>query len=333
MKNQVQFVVDEVNRPPERPLTILMTSTHPMTDANLCKTGHQFFNLDIKQFPIKWGKRPVPENMTIINDISALPHRPDIILSQNVVDQLPVFQRLGYTFDAPVIEFEHTLPSPQWQQNNVVAQIRKEVIMPAYVFITDFSKREWLRENDPNAFTIYHMVDTDFYKGWTGGNGKAAMMCNSFLGREWAVGDVAGIMDLGYGTIKLFGNNPGYDSITLPTPTEVVRTLSEFDVFVNASLRSPIPASLLEAASIGMPIVTTKTCAIPDFFSEGENARFFETNEECIAIVKELLADKKERKRLGKAARQTVIENFNEERYKADWDNVLSYALGVYHHG
>lgn len=333
MKNQIQFIVDEITRPPERKLVILMTSTHPMTDTNLCKTGHQFYNLDIQQFPIKWGNRPVPENMTFINDISDLPHRPDIIISQNVVDQLKVFQQLGYTFDCPVIEFEHTLPSPQWQGGPIIPQIRRDVILPGYVFITDFSKSEWLRDDDPNAFTIYHMVDHEKYSGWTGGNGMAAMMCNAFLGREWAVGDIPGIMDIADGKMKLFGHNPGFDSYPLSNPDEVIRTLSEFDVFVNASLRSPLPASLLEAASIGMPLVSTKTCAIPDFFTEGENIRFFETNEECMAIVNELLEDKKERKRLGAAAREVILDKFNIDRYLDDWDRVFSHVLGVYNNG
>lgn len=335
MKNQIQFIVDEVNRPPKRPLVILMTSTHPLTDTNLMKTGHQFFNLDIPQFPIKWEKgMPKPDNMTIINDLTELPHRPDLIISQNVVDQLQIWQQLGYQFDCPIIEFEHTLPSPQWEQMGLVPKIKEDVRVPAYVFITDYSRAAWLREDDPNAHTLYHMVDTDLYQGWTGGNGRAAIMCNAFQGREWAVGDIVKLMVMEGedNRIDLFGHNPGFESRVLMRG-EVPATLAEYDVFINTSIRSPIPASLLEAAAIGMPIISTKTCAIPEFFTDGENIRFYETEEECLAILDELLADKAQRKRLGEAARQVILDNFNEERYIADWNEVFESALEKYHHG
>jgi hypothetical protein len=333
MKNQIQFIVDEVGRPVERPLVILMTSTHPMTDANLTKTGHQFFNLDIKQFPIKWEPgRPVPENMTIITDPSELPHRPDLILSQNIMDQYPIWQQLAYQFDCPVVEFEHTLPSPEWEAAGILDKIKADIRVPAYVFITEYSRDAWKHEDDPYAHVQYHMVDSDFYDGWVGGNGMAAIMCNAFQGREWAVGDILSLlMKAEDNKIQLFGHNPGFESPVLTSPTMVVNTLREFDVFINTSICSPIPASVLEAASIGMPIISTKTCAIPKFFVEGESIRYYETEEECLAILDELLADKEQRARLGAAARQVILNNFNEERYKADWNEVFQAALARYH--
>jgi len=330
MKNQIQFIVDELTRPTKRPLVILMTSTHPMTDTNLLKTGHQFYNLDIPQFPIKWNGN-MPENMHIIQDINQLPHRPDLIISQNITDQHNVFSQLGYTFDCPIIEFEHTVPSPEWIKLKIPEQIMNQVHnVIKFVYITDYSRKEW---GNPDGVVLYHMVNSDIYKGWTGGNGHAAMMCNAFAGREWAVGDIAKLMELDTeNRIMLFGGNPGFDSQVLRTPMEVASTLSEFDVFVNTSIRSPIPASLLEAASIGMPIVSTKTCAIPEFFTEGENIRYFETYEECLKIVDELLADKEQRERLGAAARNVILEKFNEERYVADWNKILYEAVGAYNH-
>lgn len=336
MKNQIQFIVDEVNRPVKRPLVILMTSTHPMTDSNITRTGHQFFNLDLPNFPIKWEQgRPLPDNMTIINDPGAMPHRPDLIISQNVVDQFQIFQRLGYQFDCPIIEFEHTLPSPQWEQMGLVPKIKADVRVPAYVFITDYSKKAWMHDDNPDAHVVYHMVDSEFYQGWEGGNGRAAIMCNSFQGREWAVGDIVKllVMEGEDNRIQLFGHNPGFESPILTSPTNVVNTLREFDVYINTSIRSPIPASVLEAASIGMPIISTKTCAIPEFFVEGESIRFYETEEECLAILDELLKDKKQRAKLGAGARQVILDKFNEERYVADWNKVFESALERYHHG
>jgi hypothetical protein len=335
MKNQIQFIVDEVIRPKVRPITLLMTSTHPMTDSNLCNTGFEIYNLNIPNFPIKWpANRPVPPNMHIIGDVSELPHRPDIVLSQNVVDQLQIFQQLSYTFDCPLISFEHTLPAPDWTQRGIVHQIRQDVHASAFIYITDFSKRAWLREDDPRAFTVYHMIDEDKYKGWTGGNGRAAMMVNSFMGRQWAVGDVSAYLaedERRNNRISLFGNNPGFKSTPLNSEVDVVNTLSEFDVFINVSEASPIPASLIEAASIGMPILSTRTCAIPEFFEDNKNIMFFSSIGECFDLLETLLANKQLRKELGAEARIVTQKHFNKTRYCQDWNKVVNFALENYH--
>jgi len=331
MKNQIQFIVDEVLRQSDRPLTILLTSTHPMTDRNLCQTGHEIYNLNLKQFPIKW-EGPIPENMHIIDDINALPHRPDIIISQNVVDQYNIFKQFSYMFDAPLIEFEHTVPSDEWIEMGVLDQMKQQIQPNSYVFITDYSRKEWQRD-EPNSYVLYHMVDTDFFKGWTGGNGRAAVMCNSFVNRQWAVGNIEELLVKDDGKrVSLFGHNPDHNS-TVISRSAIPDTLGEYDVFINTSLRSPIPASLLEAAAIGMPLVSPKTCAIPDFFEEGKSIRYYEDYDECLEIVDELLANKDERKRLGEAAREVVLENFNREKYINQWNNIFEYTLEKYHNG
>lgn len=333
-KARADYIIGELQRKAgKRPLLILMTSTHPMTDRNICKTGHQFYNLDIPNFPVKWQREgiEVPENMHIISSVEELPHRPDIILSQNVVDQYNIWVQISQQFDCPVLCFEHTLPSPEWEKQGIPAKLVGDLAPNTRAFITDFSRKEWGCEEVENAFIIRHMVDTNYFSGWEGGNGKAMCLVNAFANRKWAVGDLDELFAIDQGeNIILYGHNPGYASQHL-SGQNLIRALREHDVFVNTSLRSPIPASLLEAASIGMPIVTTATCEIPTFFKDGENCLVFETYEECVEKTKELLGDRKLRKQLGAAARETILEHFNEERYVADWDNVLEFTMERHH--
>ena len=336
-KARADYIIGDLNRPAgNRPLVILLTSTHPMTDRNLCETGHQFYNLDIPQFPIKWqNQEKVPENMTVIHSLDELPCRPDLIISQNIVDQYNHWINIAQQFDCPVMSFEHTLPTEAWKQQGVVERIVQDLSMVVRGFITNYSKEEWGCKDDELSNTIYHMVDTEKFSGWEGSNGKAMLLVNSFAGREWAVGDIDGLLSLDAKTapqekadqpprprLQLFGANAGYNSPIL-VGDQVVQQLKEHDVFINTSLQSPLPASLLEAASVGMPIVTTATCAIPNFFKHEENCLIFETHEECIAAVDRLLSDRKLRKRLGAAARATVLEHFNKERYVEDWNKIL----------
>jgi hypothetical protein len=341
-KARADYIIGELARKPgKRPLVILMTSTHPMTDKNLCKTGHQFYNLDIPQFPIKWqNEEQVPENMHIIKSLNELPHRPDLIISQNIVDQYNTWIQFGGLFDRPVLGFEHTLPTDAWKQQGIPTKLANDLDAITRVFITDFSRKEWECEERERAHTLYHMVDTDKFSKWEGGNGKAMLLVNSFAGREWAVGDIDAILAYDAKTapqeqhdqppqprLQLFGVNPGYHSPALKGQ-QVVQQLREHDVFVNASVKSPIPASLLEAAAVGMPIVTTATCAIPKFFTDGVNCLVYDgTPEDCLKKVDQLLGDRKLRKRLGAAARETVLEHFNEERYVKDWNEIFEAAM------
>lgn len=334
-KSRANFITGETTRSPgnNRPLTILMTSTHPMTDINLCKTGHTIYNLDIQQFPIKWQREhSVPENMKIIKSINELPHRPDVILSQNIVDQFNTWVNLQFMFDCPIISFEHTLPTEGWLQQGIPERIVEDLRGVTRVFITEFSKNEWKCKDATNSHVIYHMVDTEKYNGWEGGNGRSMLLVNQFTGREWAVGNVDKLLTIDAANghlIDLYGHNAGYNSRPLSN-YEVVQKLKEYDVFINTSLRSPIPASLLEAAAVGIPILSTKTCAIPDFFKDGENIMFFETFEECVEKNKELLSNKKLRKQLGAAAREVVLASFNKDRYVADWNKVITEARKNY---
>lgn len=327
VKNQIQYIVDEINKPVDK-LTILMTSTHPMTDVNICYTEHEFYNLDIQPFPIKWPSNvPVPPNMHLIKDINELPYRPDLIISQNIVDQYGVFRQLSYMFDTPLIEFEHTMPTAEWIKSNTVEAVKQQTDADAYVYITDFSRKAWGRDST-NGDVVYHMVEQDFYNGWTGDNGRAMILVNQFKGREWAVGNPVELM-LKSDKIDLYGHNPGYTSEPL-SKLQVLDKLREYDVFINTSIQSPLPASLLEAASVGMPIISRKTCAIPDFFIDNESILFYETPEEAIEKMNLLLGDKALRQKLSNNVRKVIIDKFNKERYVADWNRILNMAKVKY---
>lgn len=330
----MDYIVGDITNPGPPNKVILMTSTHPMTDVNLCETGNRIYNLDIKEFPIKWHhNRKVPDNMVVINSIDELPRRPDLILSQNIVDQYNVWVQYARIFDCPLVLFEHTLPTDAWVKQGIPDKLAADLQHLQRVFITDYSRDAWgCLDGDfaENAHTLHHMVNTERFSGWKGGNGRAMIMVNSFAGRKWAVGDVEEIMAIDEcENIDLYGANPGYESIAL-SDDEVVEKLQEYDVFINTSLRSPIPASLLEAASVGTPIVSTATCEIPKFFKDNENIVFYDTMQECVDKTRELLQDEERRKRIGAAGRETVLKHFGKDRYIKAWDSILNTAIDSY---
>jgi len=332
MKNQIQNIVDELKKDK---FTVLMTSTHPMTDTNICGLDYNFINLAIKEFPIKWPKsHPLPKNMKIVNSIDEIPYRPDVILSQNIVDQYNIFKQLSLFFDCPIVQFEHTLPTDAWKNGGVRERLLKDAHPTMYGFITDFSRKEWLRDNIANSFTINHMVDTDFFKPMGLVKDSAAMvMVNAFKTREWAVGAVDRLLQKAIENnviINFFGHNDGFNSTPL-SKDMIPITLNKHKIFINTSVRSPIPASLLEAASCGSVILSTKTCAIPEFFINNESIIYFNDFNDCIAKIKEIDSNFDKYKHIGDNARNVVLEKFSRDRYLLEWENIFKKAIELYH--
>jgi glycosyltransferase involved in cell wall biosynthesis len=87
---------------------------------------------------------------------------------------------------------------------------------------------------------------------------------------------------------------------------------SLMDVFVHPSLRDGLPNALLEAMACEKAIIATPVGGIPDAVTDCENGRLVRTNaaDELAESIEELLRDEILRKKLGSAARQSVIDKF-----------------------
>ncbi len=104
--------------------------------------------------------------------------------------------------------------------------------------------------------------------------------------------------------------------------------LAAADIFVLPSHAENLPVSVLEAASYGLPIVTTPVGAVPDHFSDGANALIVPPGEVAAlaAALTRLVDDPALRRRLGDAARQTFLERFSIAAYR---DRLVSIYRGL----
>ena len=87
---------------------------------------------------------------------------------------------------------------------------------------------------------------------------------------------------------------------------------SLMDVFVQPSLRDGLPNSLLEAMACERAVIGTPVGGILDAVADCENGRLVRTNDatELADVIEELLINQDLRKKLGSAARQTIIDRF-----------------------
>jgi len=95
-------------------------------------------------------------------------------------------------------------------------------------------------------------------------------------------------------------------------PNNLPAYYSLMDVFVHPSLRDGLPNVLLEAMACEKAVISTTVGGIPDAVTDCENGRLVpaKDRDQLANVIEELLSDNQLRVKLGKAARQTIIEKF-----------------------
>ncbi|MEO8368874.1 MAG: glycosyltransferase family 4 protein [Candidatus Solibacter sp.] len=97
---------------------------------------------------------------------------------------------------------------------------------------------------------------------------------------------------------------------------EVRACVNASDIFLLPSLWENLPYSCLEAMAAGRAIVASAQGGVPELIQHGTNGLLATAGDaESFALaIKQLLNDSSLRGQLGRAARQTVQENFTDER-------------------
>lgn len=336
MATPVGSLLRNLNRNDGEPLRVLTSPTHERTCSNVCKTGHEFYGVQgphIKGWDARFA--PLPPNYTLLEPIGEdgaiklPPHLDfDVVLCQNRFGQYPVLKQLADILHLPLITIEHTLPPPGAPQDYL--DRHKAQSGNINLFISEYSRGTWGWGED-EADVIHHGVDTDlFCSSVPQAERSVAVLSvvNDWKNRDWCCGyelwakATAGIV-----------TNPVGDTPGLSKPANGVAELAEIyaahGIFVNTSLVSPVPTSLLEAMSSGCAVVSTSTCMIPEFIADGENGLLADTPEKIRRCLNRLIHDTNLRQRLGDAARRTIVERFSLPHYVAQWDSIFKTACKI----
>lgn len=318
-----------VNRVPGSPLRILCADTHEAYQTVLARTGHQFYSLPHQAFK-QWDRRfrPMPVNYQPLN-----PQRPfavdmafDLILSQNKFGQFQVLSQLARQMNFPLVSLEHTLPVPQWPQSTRDECRQQRGVLD--VFISEYSAVQWgFNLNDPNVRVVHHGIETNFWKGWTGGDGKVLTVVNDYVNRDWCCG-----YSLYRQVTEGLPTNPWGATQGLSQPAKSPNHLRDVyataSVFLNTSTVSPVPTAMLEAMSVGCPVVTTSNCMLPEIITDGVNG--FITNDPAVMRqhLLDLIRDRELAAKIGRAGRETVLTKFSDTEFIRRWNFVFEEAVG-----
>lgn len=308
---------------PPKKLNILCSPTHEGYQSNLAKTGHNFYMLSGHGLK-KWDfyTRPLPQNHYIFEkdynslnaDVSF-----DLLLSQERHFQLPLFRHIHEKTGIPLIHLDHTEPKPEWNEKQFAAVTGPKA--HKHVYITEHNRGSW---KDPGGTVIPHGVDTAEFSGYSGELPVGLSVVNFFPQRDVFCGWNIWNQIKGNGNIPvdLVGENPGL-SKSAGSLQELISEYARHRFYLNTSILSPVPLSLLEAMACGCPAVSTAKQQIPSIIMNGKNGFISNDIGELIESCRFLINNKESAREMGEAGRKTIIEKFGMPAFIANWNKIF----------
>jgi len=328
INNSTKRIIGLTNGLAKNKYKILTFPTHERYQTQLCKTGHDFYEFNLpKQKKWNLDQCPFPENYYSLPEselYSCLDY--DFILSQSKFWQFQVASQISNSLNIPIISLEHTVPLFGIQPDSQI-QNMSNMIGNINIFITEYSKNEW---NIPvESHIIKHGIDTETFIPLDIKKENIILtVANDFVNRDYCLNFKGWKRITSNLPTKLIGDNPG---LSISAPIEIlVREYNKCSVYLNTSTLSPIPTSLLEAMSCGCAVVSTATCEIPNIIKNGYNGFISNDENEINNYLKLLLTDDKLRKDIGANARKTIEENYSEQRFIKEWNELFNTAHEVF---
>ena len=319
-------------------LNILTFATHERYEETLCKTGHNFYSLRVgKEWDATYA--PVPSNYHIVDEIPAwldidlvLSHTSDSRM-QVAHDILSGSMGLQGQLACPILRHTHVLPDVRF---NVDEQVQNFQSIPVDCnsFISEFNRGQW-GFSSSQASVVPHGIDTDHWTKLDGNTSRRygrISVVNEFPVRDWCCGfklwqdisqSVGGCKVVG----KCTGQHSGF-SQPAENKDHLRMLYNNSSVYLNTSLHSPIPTALMEAMACGCAIVSTKTCMIPEIVEHGVTGFLSNDPEELKEFCRVLEKDEDLARKMGHAAKQTILEKYNVPRFVENWNNLFYKVIG-----
>ncbi len=322
MLTRQKTILRQVNRTQDRKIRILTWPTHEGYASMLGYIPNVEFHVIHQPGGKRWDfhTRPLPENhyLYMIDPAQFRGESSfDFILAQDRGTQLQQAINLRQQLSVPIISLTHTEPYPNLSPKKI--EKLKRLCGDINVYITDHNRKTW---GDENGLVIPHGIDHNIFTGYSGMINSGVSVVNHFASRDVFCGWELWQKITKSMPVHLIGENPGISKSINKLP-ELIKSLSEYRFFLNTSQLSPCPLSLLEAACIGLPIVSTAKQNIPEFFTHGVNAFLSNDADDLIGYCKQLLENKELAHQMGSNARDLIMNKFSINKFIENWNNIF----------
>ena len=330
--SQISSITRRATRTDDEPLNILTFPTHERYEQGLSKTNNNFYAYT-SEGSKEWNTdySPVPKNYHILDKKMGDNQLPlnvdlDLVLCHTYDQNLVIASQISDYLSVPLVILCHILPDIRMSPDQQTDTIRRcqSIQSDAHVFISDYSRRRWGRTGF-DSHVIKHGLDTEFWCPKEGSEKEhhALSVVNYWASRDWCCGFNLWQRVIENIPYKVAGDNPG-----MSTAARSLEELRSFyrscKVFVNTSIHSPVPTTLVEAMSCGCAVVSTKNCMIPEVIEHGKNGFMSNDEEELKKYINMLLEDESLRESMGREARKTIVESHNLDRFTEDWNSLFN---------
>jgi glycosyltransferase involved in cell wall biosynthesis len=106
------------------------------------------------------------------------------------------------------------------------------------------------------------------------------------------------------------------------------RELGRYSIYLNPTLRSPMPRTRGEAMMAGLVTLNMRNHDVDLFIRNGVNGFYAESVEEMAEQLRFLKRNPVSLKKIADASRLTALDQFNQDRYLSEWGRVLKQVVG-----
>ena len=303
---------------------ILTFSTHERYQSNMADVNANFWTINnpkIKSWNTNFAE--VPNNHILLNNIWVLTDIPiyieyDAVLSQSKFSQFSLAKKIANHFNIPLISLEHT--EMVNQRSNL-----KHMVGDVNIFISEYSAKTW--EVNYDCYVIEHGINSSvFHNKNIKRENKILSVVNDWINRDFECGYCLWKEITENLPVTVVGNTPNLSKAAKNTD-ELIDIYNRHLIFLNTSTYSPVPTTLLEAMSCGCCVISTENEMINKIIENGKNGFISNDKFELRKYLDICLKDTELCKKMGKSARETIIEKFSISDFTENWNTVLKETL------
>lgn len=277
------------------------------------------------------GGRPWPDAAQEVSTASLREEPIDVVVLQRPEEIERVAELTGRRpgRDLPAVFLEHNTPKREPVTERHPLADRDDIPI---VHVTHFNDLVWDSGRAPTVVIEHGIPDPG--ARYTGRLERLAFVANEPVRRRRIVGADLLPRFLAAGPIDAYGMGVGElpHALALPPgtvtpvgdlrPDELHASLAERRCYVHLSRWTSLGLSLLEAMTLGLPVVVLDTTEAARAVPPG--AGFVSTSvDTLVAAARVLMEDPDEARRLGIAAREAALDRYGLARFLRDWDTLL----------
>lgn len=321
----------------KKKLRIFTWNIHGTYLNTLVKTGHHFYlpvkenkpyNYDGKTAGYEWPDTVHEISIDQIKDFTydlLIFHTAQQVLEeQNIV--LTEEQR-----KLPKIYIVHSPfkddPRKNPEKREMLKKISDDVLprLDAIVHVTRYNFDQWTTvfpETATKSKIIYHGIPIPNIT-WTGIIPKAISAVYNLPERVECGPDIYQEVAANVPTTLYGFNSEKFGGAGNLLHDKLQEEFAKHRVYFNSTRASSVPMAMLEAMSVGTPVVSTATTELPDIIKDDVNGFISNDTNFLAEKIKLLISNKDLAQKLGKAAQKTITKHFPMKTFIKNWDSLF----------